>query len=123
MARVLRWGNLSAEIRRNGLDLTTHQGQTIIAWLWKELDHKPPNGWEAALRVAVDQARRVYEDFMEVFEACFSELQAPGEGWVRNAVRHHLGWAPDLVVEAVLNRIRDRRFHLLCHCRERYQPV
>jgi len=122
MSRSTRWQTLAATLARRGVDLATEEGRTVSAWIWRELGHAPPGLWHEQLPAVAGRACDLYRGFMEEFDACYLAPDPPGERWVRRDLRTRFGFAPEPAVEAVLERIRDRRFHLLVCCRNRYQP-
>jgi hypothetical protein len=121
MSRVSRWEAIQKQMQARGLKLTSEQGRTTAAWLWQELDHAPPKQWDTSLSQVTERALRIFRAFMEEFEAIFLRETSCGEKWVRQFLRNRFGFAAEQAVEAVLNRIRDRRLHLLQAFRHKYQ--
>src|SRR5262245_45865767 len=113
MSRRHRWESLQQHLLGQGVDMTSEEGRTVCYWLWSELDHQPPADWQAALPAVVAQALSIYRTFAEQFDAVFMGENGRGESWVRMYLRTRCGFAAPPVVEAVLNRIRNRRLHLL----------
>jgi hypothetical protein len=121
MALLSRWEELRKYLLRRGLDGASEEGRIVRAWLWEELRQSPPSLWEAGLPAATDQAIAIYRGFISDFGVHFLEETGAGETWVRRFLRQRLGFAPEPAVEVVLNRIRDRRRHLLHAFRRKYQ--
>jgi hypothetical protein len=112
---------LLAELTARGLNGDTKEAQTIVAWLRPEIG--TPDGPAVPLAEAVSCAVDLVQVFLEKFAACYLTEDCCGERWVRCALRNRFGFAPEPAVEAVLERIRGRCFHLLESFRRRYQPV
>jgi hypothetical protein len=64
----------------------------------------------------------VYWDFMNDFNAVYEDPEGKGLFHVSKALRQRCGHADPHIVEAVLDRIRNRRLHLLNSFRRKYQP-
>lgn len=121
MSRLSRWQDLQGEALALGLDLRAEEGRTLTAWLWQELSSCPRENWRLALPAVLAHAQRVYGHFMDAFEACFLAEGAPGARWVASWLRRYYGFAPATAIDAVLERIRGRRLHLLRAFRQRHQ--
>jgi hypothetical protein len=122
MARK-RWrGFLRRHLTELGLHLTSEQGRTVCLWLTRELRARRPADWRDRLPAAAALGRDIYQSFNEAFQAFYYVPDCPGPAHVRRFLERRFGYAEDQAVEAVLNRIRDRRLRLLNHCRRRYQP-
>jgi hypothetical protein len=121
MSRVARWMAVQQEVRALGLDLDSEEGRTLAAWLWRALHRAPPARWQTDLAAVAGRAQEIFHTFTTAFEAAYLAEGAPGEKWVRQFLRNRFGFAAEPAVEAVLNRIRDRRLHLLQAFRDKYQ--
>jgi hypothetical protein len=113
---------LRALMEARGVDLSIEEGQTILRWLVREVTEQAPADWEARLPEAARLAGAVYWDFMTAYNAFYEEPDGKGPAHVIRALRGRSGEADPLVVEAVLDRIRNRRLHLLDGFRRKYQP-
>jgi hypothetical protein len=122
MARQRRRGFLRRHLTQRGLHQTSEEGRTVCLWLARELRDERPNDWRDRLPVAVDLAREIYQSFNAAFEAFYYAPDCPGPAYIRRFLERRFGYAEESAVEAVLNRIRNRRLRLLNHCRYRYQP-
>jgi hypothetical protein len=105
-----------------GEDLRSEAGQTALRWLSRELAEKPPAGWESRTTEAFRLALDIYWDFMREYNAFYEEPEGGGAVHVARALRGRFGQADPHLSEAVLDRIRNRRVHLLDSFRRKYQP-
>jgi hypothetical protein len=105
-----------------GTDLAAEAGQTALRWLARELAEKVPADWEMLLPRAVELAIAIYWDFMTEYNAFYEEPEGRGAACVERALRGRVGQADPHMSEAVLDRIRNRRVHLLDSFRRKYQP-
>src|SRR5262249_60224308 len=64
----------------------------------------------------------IYWDFMTAYTAFYEEPNGKGAAHVAKALRNRIGQADPHMAEAVLDRIRNRRLHLLDSFRRKYQP-
>src|SRR5215831_2587085 len=116
----------SARVRElliaRGVDLSAEAGQTALRWLGRDLAENGPADWEARLPGAAELALAIYWDFMAEYNAFYEEPEGPGAACVARALRGRVGQADPHMTEAVLDRIRDRRAHLLDSFRRKYQP-
>jgi hypothetical protein len=104
-------------------DLTSEASRVVFRWLEKEIAAAPePRDLTERLPEAIRLGRDIYNTFHTGFSAFFLAEGAPGARHVKAALRRRLGFWTYPLVEAVLDRIRDRRLHLLdSYCRK-YQP-
>jgi hypothetical protein len=114
-----RLGELLA---RQGIDPASEPAQTARRWLERELSAAAPSGWENRLPEAVQLALSIYWDFMTAYNAFYEEAEGKGPVYVARALRARCGQADPHMSEAVLDRIRNRRVHLLDSFRHKYQP-
>jgi hypothetical protein len=121
MSRGRRRKRIGQELTRRGAE-SREEFRTVYGWLVTEVEQQRPPGWRRGLAAAIDLGLRIYRCFLQGFSEVYLAEESPGERWVRQALRQRLGFVADDMVEGVLNRIRNRRLHLLCRHRERYQP-
>src|SRR5258708_3609348 len=103
-----------------GVDLSAEAGQTALRWLERDLAGSTPADWEARLLQAVKLGLAVYWDFMTEYNAFYEEPEGRGAACVARALRGRVGQADPHMIEAVLDRIRNRRTHLLDAFRRKY---
>lgn len=121
MTTIPRWERLQHLMETDGLDLTKHRCRVIGAWIWEEVRRSAPRGWETHVGQAVQHAATIYDDFTSEFDNSFLSDTGRGAAWVRRSLRERCGFTTAQHVEAVLNRIRDRRWILLHAFRRKYQ--
>src|SRR5262245_56558257 len=81
------------------VDEALEEGRAVLAWLWEEVRSDSPGPTGDELIAAARKGLELFRGFMEVFNACYLEEDAPGERWVRQALRSQIGFAPASVVE------------------------
>jgi hypothetical protein len=121
MTKRARSARLRELLAALGIDLTVEAGQTVLRWLEQELTDKAPSNWESRLGQAAKLALAVYWDFMTEYNAFYEEPEGRGPACVARALRGRVGQADPHMAEAVLDRIRNRRIHLLDSFRRKYQ--
>src|SRR5262249_36180015 len=122
MAKRKRAARLRELLAAGGIDLTAEAGQTISGGLEKEFDDGGRPDWEQGLPQAAKLALAIYWDFMTEYNAFYEEPEGRGAACVARALRGRVGHADPHMTEAVLDRIRNRRAHLLDSFRRKYQP-
>jgi hypothetical protein len=113
---------LRRQLSERGLNQPSEERRTVFSWLISDLRREDPPDWQSQLPAAVDLALEIYRSFNAAFTAFYDAPDSRGAGHVRRALRRQFGFAAEPNVEAVLDRIRNRRLRLLNHCRRRYQP-
>src|SRR5262245_4861319 len=94
---------------------------TVARWVRPDCQEQTVPGWEGRLTEAVERGQRIYRDFHESFLLWFGASDGPGAAEVRRRLLSWHGHADAHMIEAVLERIRDRRLHLLDHLYARTQ--
>jgi hypothetical protein len=122
MTKRARSARLRELLAALGVDLSVEAGQTVLRWLEQELTARAPSNWESRLGQAAKLALAVYWDFMTEYNAFYEEQEGRGPACVARALRGRVGQADPHMTEAVLDRIRTRRMHLLDSFRRKYQP-
>jgi hypothetical protein len=120
MSRLHRWESLGKELAAKGLLAGSEEWRVINCWVWTELYHDPPEHWRRDLPDVVDRGRELYRVFGGEFERLYLAESGRGPAWVRQELRQRFGFAAEPAVEAVLNRVRDRRPHLLRAFKRKY---
>src|SRR5437660_3989357 len=113
---------LSEILARRGVALSAEAGDRVLHWLERDLAKDPPPDWEARLPDAARLGLAIYWDFMTAYNAFYEEADGKGAAHVAKALRNRCGQADPHMAEAVLDRIRNRRLHLLDSFRRKYQP-
>ncbi len=99
-------------------------GRAILEWLANDICGVPvvaEQGWLDRLRQAVELGQQIFLDFCEVFSDLYGSLDGRGAQWVRLQLARRHGFADDLIVETVLDRIHDRRVWLMTSFFSKYQ--
>jgi hypothetical protein len=122
MTKKARSARLRELLAAMGVDLSVEAGQTALRWLERELAELTPPNWESGLPQAAKLALDIYWDFMAEYNAFYEEPEGRGPACVARALRGRVGHADPHMTEAVLDRIRNRRVHLLDSFRRKYQP-
>jgi hypothetical protein len=122
MAKRKRAARLRELLAAGDMDLGAEAGQTVLRWLEGELANAVPSEWEQRLPQAAGLAHAVYWDFMTEYNTFYEEPDGRGPICVARALRGRIGHADPHMIEAVLDRIRNRRIHLLDSFRRKYQP-
>jgi hypothetical protein len=122
MSKTPKHARLREHLARLRVDLSTEAGQTILRWLERDLVEDSLPDWQARLPAAVALALDTYWDFMKEFNAFYEEPEGKGPAHVARALRGRVGQVDPHMSEAVLDRIRNRRIHLLDSFRRKYQP-
>jgi hypothetical protein len=122
MADQAQHAQLRQALAEQGVDLSTEAGQTVLRWLERDLKEQPSSEWQTRLPEATRLALAIYWDFMKEYNAFYEEPDGKGPLYVTRALRARMGQADAHMNEAVLDRIRNRRVHLLDSFRKKYQP-
>jgi hypothetical protein len=122
MSDQARHALLRQRLVEQGVDLSTEAGQTVLRWLERDLKETTLTDWQARLPEAAQLALAVYWDFMKEYNAFYEESDGKGPLYVARALRARVGQVDPHMSEAVLDRIRNRRVHLLDSFRKKYQP-
>jgi hypothetical protein len=122
MAKQPERAGLRELLINHGADLSTEAGQSVLRWLERDLAAGSLPDWEARLPNAIQLGLDIYWDFMTAFNAFYEEPEGKGTAHVAKALRNRCGQADPHMTEAVLDRIRNRRLHLLDSFRRKYQP-
>jgi hypothetical protein len=122
MANQARHAQLRQAVAAQGVDLATEAGQIVLRWLERDLNESSPANWQEQLPQATQLALAVYWDFMQEYNAFYEEPDGKGPLYVGRALRARVGQVDPHMSEAVLDRIRNRRLHLLDSFRKKYQP-
>jgi hypothetical protein len=122
MANQARHAQLRQALAAQSVDLATEAGQTVLRWLERDLNEKPPANWQEQVPQATQLGLAIYWDFMQEYNGFYAEADGKGAIYVARALRARVGQVDPHMSEAVLDRIRNRRLHLLDSFRKKYQP-
>jgi hypothetical protein len=123
---------IQAVLRAQGCGAESERMQTVLQWTVNDLPAPvtPQPGYatgtlrlslRSRLQDAVTIGLWIFDDFNARFVAYFGEDDAEGARSVRWCVRKKLGYSNPRVVDAILDRIRDRRIRLLNHFKAQHQ--
>src|SRR4051812_215825 len=112
---------LDERLHNLGIDLTAEEGAVVRRWLCRDQRQFRPTKWQRHLPQVVALAQRIYRAFTARYSAYYLEPAASGRAAVSRALRRRLGFVDPRMVDATLERIRNRRLHLLEAMRAKYQ--
>jgi hypothetical protein len=122
MTNCIRPHVIKMHVRRNGGKPQDEVVKMATKWLCPDISNgQVRRAWSVynAMRLGLT----IYKDFMTSFNAYFMKQPGLGNPYIDAALRRRFGFQNDRMHEAVLNRILDKRVHLMTKFRERYQPT
>jgi hypothetical protein len=100
-------------------DPDSEGARVILDWL--AADASASSAEKESLLSAARFGRDLYRTFMESFSETFATLPSLGSRYIGRSLHRRFGFTEDRLIEVVLNRIHDRRLHLLAAFYKKYQ--
>ena len=101
--------------------MASEADRVVHRWIQEDQSRRHPRD-ETTCREAVRTGMAIYNGFHQAFSTFFEEEHGCGARLIRRNIRRHFGFVQESMVEAVLERILDRRELLLENFRQSSQP-
>lgn len=98
---------------REGLSKDSEIARTILRWMLLSNPSLPPSLGTDPLDAAIKLGRNIFETFTNEFTQFFLDPGQKGSRYIHSAIRKRLGFSNEQLCDAVIDRISDRRQHLL----------